>query len=433
MRDDWKQSGKEWTPRSKYNSFNSYKGLTYLDSHYKPIAKWWKGEKGIILPPPIELSLDPGHLCNFKCGHCNAQRYLIMHPEQVPEDKKLMTEEHLRKLIDSCAQWGVRGVCIGGGGEPLMNKNIWRMPEYIVSRGMSCSFATNGSLINEEIAEQMMNCRWVGVSVDAGSKEVFNRVHGFENTNLKKIESVREVFEKINGKSEEDKELFEKFSKMISEEEKGREENNLFEKVINNLKLLVRKKKETGSKVDISYKFLIRPDNWQDLFKACQLAKEIGVRDFHARPADLERKDFDSAMELNYNLEEIHKLFEKCHELDDENFRVFTVMHKYNPEFKVMHTFGNCVSSPLMLQACSDGNVYVCADHRIEPRFKLTSHFPNPEEIMKVWGSERHRELLKSICVNQECGRCTYGEYAKQIEDLALGMDQDDPMCLDFP
>jgi MoaA/NifB/PqqE/SkfB family radical SAM enzyme len=432
MRDDWKQSGKEWAPKSKYNSFNSYKGLTYLDKYYKPIASWWKGESGAKLPPPIELSVDPGHLCNFKCGHCNAQRYLIMYPEQVPEDKKLMTEEHLKSIFDFCAEWGVKGVCLGGGGEPLMNKNIWKMPAYIVSKGMTCSFATNGSLINEEIAEQMMNCRWVGVSVDAGSKEVFNRVHGFENDKLKKIEGIREIFEKIYGKNEENKELFEKISNTIIEEEKG-EEENLFDKVINNLRLLVRKKKETGSKIDISYKFLIRPDNWQDLFKACQLAKEIGVRDFHARPADLERKDFDSAMELNYNLEEVHKLFDKCHEIEDDNFRVFTVMHKYNPEFKVMHTFCNCISSPLMLQACADGNVYVCADHRIEPRFKLASHFPDPKEILKVWGSEKHRELLKSINVNQECGRCTYGEYAKQIEDLALGMDEDDPMCLDFP
>lgn len=433
MRDDWKSTGKEWDIGNKYSSFNSYKGLTYMDSHYKPIAKWWKGEKGVKLPAPIELSLDPGHLCNFKCTHCNAQRYLIMHPDEVPEDKKLMTREHLRKLIDFCSKWGVRGVCIGGGGEPLMNKNVWDLPSYIVSKGMKCSFATNGSLINEEIAEQMMNCRWVGVSVDAGSKEIFNKVHGFENKNIKKIEEVKEIFEKMYGKTEENKELFQSMVDKINKEDETKVEQNLFEKVINNLRLLVKKKKEAGSKIDISYKFLIRPDNWQDLFKACQLAKEIGVRDFHARPADLERKDFNQAMELNYNIEEIQKLFIKCHEIETKDFRVFTVMHKYNPDFRIMHTFCSCVSSPLMLQACSDGNVYVCADHRIEPRFKLTNHFPDPEKILEVWGSEKHREILKSIEVGKECGRCTYGEYARQIEELGIGINEEDPMCIDFP
>ena len=388
MRDDWKQKAREWSDKSKYNSFNSYKGLTYHTTHYIPIAEWWNKKEGAKLPAPVELSLDPCHVCNFKCGHCNAQRYLILHPEEVPADKKIMTEEHLKRLIDFCAEWGIRAVCIGGGGEPLMNRNVWHMPSYIVSKGMKCSFATNGSLINEEIAKEMMNCRWVGVSVDAATPETFEKVHGV----------------------------------------------NLFDRVIENLKLLVKIKRETGSKIDLSYKFLINPLNWNEIYDACKLAKEIGVRDFHARPADLERKDFEQAMKLNYNIEEIQNLFQKCHELEEgDKFRVFTVMHKYNPEFRIMHTFKSCVSSPLMLQACSDGNVYVCADHRIEPRFQLVSHFPNPEEILKIWGSDRHREILKSIGVNEECGRCTYGEYARQIEELALGINEEDPLCCDFP
>ena len=134
-----------------------------------------------------------------------------------------------------------------------------------------------------------------------------------------------------------------------------------------------------------------------------------------------------------HNIEEIHRLFNKCHELEDDNFRVFTVMHKYNPDFKVMHTFQNCVSSPLMIQCCSDGNVYVCADHRIESRFRLCSHYPNPEEILNSWGSDNHRKLLNSIQVHHECSRCTYGEYARQIEELAMETKEKDTMCLDFP
>ena len=99
MRDDWKEQKKEWNDKSKYNSFNSYKGLTWFESHYKPISSWFKGESD-KLPTPIELSLDPTHLCNFKCGHCNAQRYLTINPDEVPSDKKRMTKEHLENLID---------------------------------------------------------------------------------------------------------------------------------------------------------------------------------------------------------------------------------------------------------------------------------------------------------------------------------------------
>jgi len=385
MRDDWQSKTKEWSIKSKYNSFNSYKGLTYHTSHYVPIANWFKGEGK--LPAPIELSLDPGHICNFGCPHCNAQRYLVINPDEVPEDKRLMTREHLRNIVDFMAEWGVRAICIGGGGEPLMNRNVWDLPSYIRSKGLQCSFATNGSLINEEIGREMMNCKWVGISVDAATPETFEKVHGV----------------------------------------------NHFDKVIDNLKLLVRLKKETGSKIDIAYKFLITPQNWQDLYGACELAKEIGVKDFHARPVDLERKDFEAAMQMNYDFDEIHKSFDRCHELEDENFRVFTVMHKYNPNFSVTHSFKNCVSSSLMLQACADGNVYVCADHRLEPQFRLCDHHPDPKAILDFWGSDKHREILNSIQVHNDCGRCTYGEYARQIEELTMCEDDDDPMCTDFP
>jgi len=388
MRDDWKLRGKEWSEKSKYNSFNSYKGLAYYNTHYVPIAKWFLKESE-NLPPPIELSLDPAHLCNFRCPHCNAQRYLWINEDEVPSDKRLMTKKHLENLIDFVGEWGVRGVCIGGGGEPLINKAVWNLPSYIVSRGMNCSFATNGSLINEEIANEMMNCRWVGISVDAGSREIYKEVH----------------------------------------------KKDCFEKVIENIKLLVNLKEKKNSKIDIAYKFLITPRNWTDIYKACELAKNIGVRDFHARPADLERKDFKSAMEINYNIEEIQKLFDRCHQLEEGNhFRVFTVMHKYDPDFRVFHSFKNCVSSSLTLQCCADGNTYVCVDHRLEPRFRLCSHYPDPREILNFWGSEKHREILKSIKVDKECGRCTYGEYARQIEELCLGINgEQDPMCLDFP
>ena len=228
-----------------------------------------------------------------------------------------------------------------------------------------------------------MNCRWVGVSVDAGTRETFEKVHGVD----------------------------------------------CFDKVIENLRLLTKIKNETGSKIDIAYKFLINPINWKDLYEACKLAKEIGIRDFHARPVDLERKDFQAAMNLNYDMEAIHELFQKCHDLEEgDEFRVFTVMHKYSPDFRVIHTFRNCSSSPLMIQCCADGNVYVCADHRLEPRFKLCSHHPEPIEILNFWGGDRHREILKSIKVSDECARCfvpgtkvTTSDGVKKIESIKKG------------
>lgn len=370
----------EWIDKNKYNSFNSYKGLAYFN-YYLAITKWIKGNGKLL--PPVECSLDPVHLCNFYCGHCNAQRYLRLNVEEIPPNKRIISKKHLYNLVDFLADWGVKGICIGGGGEPLMNKNVWNLPFYISSKNMDSSIVTNGYLINEGIAEKMMHCRWIGVSIDAGDRETFKRVHGVD----------------------------------------------LFDKVIKNLMLLVRKKKMAKSNVDIAYKMLIRSDNIDSIYSACKLAKRIGVRDFHIRPVDLERKDFKLAMKINYNIPKIIKIFNACHKLETADFRVFTVIHKYDPNFKVVHKFSKCLASPLMIQCCADGNVYVCADHRIESRFKLGSYYPRPSNILKFWGSDKHRSLLDSIEPNNECGRCTYGEYARQMEEIVI----QDEMCLNFP
>jgi sulfatase maturation enzyme AslB (radical SAM superfamily) len=302
---------------------------------------------------------------------------------KAPAKMNLMSERHMRHLVDFLAEWGVKGVCIGGGGEPLMNRGTWKLPSYIAGKKMESSFVTNGCLIDANIADELMYCRWVGVSIDSGDRETFKRVHGVDE----------------------------------------------FNKVIANLKLLVKKKKESGSGVDIAYKFLVRPDNINSILPACVLAKEIGVRDFHARPVDLERKDFRPAIKLNYDIRKILDIFDGCHKFENENFRVFTVTHKYGHDFRVKHYFNKCVSAPLMIQCCADGFVYACADHRIEKRFRLGSHYPDPRNILKLWGSDKHKRLLNSIDVDKECGRCTLGEYARQIEEVVLK----DEMCLSFP
>jgi MoaA/NifB/PqqE/SkfB family radical SAM enzyme len=241
---------------------------------------------------------------------------------------------------------------------------------------MDCAIATNGYLINEEIANEMMYCKWVAISVDAASRETFKKVHG------------------VDG----------------------------WDKVIENIGLLVKTKKETGSDVAIDYRFLITPDNWKEISEACYVAKCLGVDAYHVRPADLERPDVK--MKASYDTVQANRLLVRCHKYDDDAFSVYTTTHKFGKNFEVIHPFKKCVASPLVLQACADGNAYVCPDHRIEDRFRMCKTM----DIRDYWGTDAHRELLQSIDVDKECSRCTWGSYQEQIEKLGS-----DPMHQFFP
>lgn len=370
----------EWASKSKYNAFNSYKGLTYYEQ-YKGIVNWLEGKEN--LPPPVECSLDPIARCNFACYFCNSQRYLRESPDEIPADRKIMSQEYMHNLVDFLADWGVRGLCLGGGGDSLLNKDAWHLPSYTASKGMEVAVVTNGSMLNEIIIRELMYCRWVGFSVDAADSQTFMKIHGVD----------------------------------------------LFDKVITNIRELVKEKIKTGSRVDIAYKVLVLPENIDSLYEACKLAKELGVQDFHIRPVDLERKDYKMAQRLNLDIPKIKEIFARCHEEETENFRVLTVMHKYDEQFHVKHDFNNCLAAPLVLQCCTDGYVYMCVDHRIEERFRLGAHYPKPEKILDWWGSDSHRQLLKGINPHRECSRCTWSEYNRQIEEVVM----EDKMCLAFP
>jgi molybdenum cofactor biosynthesis enzyme MoaA len=344
----------EWT--NKYNSFNSYKGLAYLEQ-YKKIVGWLDGKNE--LPPPIEASLDPINICNQKCFYCNSQRYLREHPTNLGR----WDREFIEKTIRSLASQGVKGFCWGGGGESLLNTNIKGMTRLGVDLGMECSIITNGVLIDKYIDELTL-CRWVGISMDSALPSEYERIRGVDDC----------------------------------------------QKVLNNINLLVKKR----TKTDICIKVLLLPDNIDSILYTCKVAKELGVQDFHVRPVDLERKDFKNRQKLYFDKKKIEDIFDKCHALETKDFHVYTVTHKYDSDFHVKHDFSKCLAPPLVKQICTDGKTYVCVDHRLEDRFEIKNWGSqehkellkgiNPEtECARCTWSEYNKQIEECVLQDRMC------------------------------
>ena len=110
----------EWSEGNKYNSFNSMKGLSFYQN-YTQIMEWMNSTSN-ELPPPIECNLDIFAECNLDCYFCITQRYLKHHREEVGEMRQLPLD-YMLKLVDFLSEWGVRGLCISGGGEPSLHKD----------------------------------------------------------------------------------------------------------------------------------------------------------------------------------------------------------------------------------------------------------------------------------------------------------------------
>jgi len=359
----------EW--KDKFNSFNSDK--VYLHSERLQVIADWLSNKTEILPPPLEVSFDPIHSCNLMCQHCNAHRYLS-------EGVRRMTDEHIIDLIDYLGKWGVKAACFGGGGESTLHTKLQEAIELAYSYGMDNSLVTNGTVLNDELIDTLVRCcRYVGVSIDSATRDTFcigRRV-------------------------------------------------DLFDKVIENTRKLAEAAK--GTKCDVAYKFLIFGYNQHEIFKACQLAKELGVRDFHARPADFRHQGMGELKRKynEYDVAFINDEFAKCHSIEDDNFRVFTVTHKFNSDFTPKRPFTQCYASPLVMQICADGNIYFCPDTRFINFYRLGSHI-KLNDIKEAWGSYWHRELISKVGCENCTSRCTYSPYNEICERLFINTD--DPM-----
>ena len=363
----------EWS--NKYNSFNSDKGLTYYQN-YQTILAWMDGKAE--LGPPIEVNLDPVAECNLDCYFCITQRYLKWNRDEVGPMRKL-DKEYMLRLVDFLADWGVRGLCISGGGEPTLHPDLPRLIHHAAKK-MDVAVVTNALHLTDTIAIAFNRCRWVALSVDAATSETYATVKG------------RDVF-----------------SDVLLHIQKLRVLRDLY-----------------GSGVDLCFKFLILPENQHEIYDACKLARELGVQDFHARPVDFERVDVGGRkLELDMNL--IHEQFARCHELETEAFHVYTVQHKFDEHFHVQHQFSECLATPLVLPILSDGNGYLCVDKKMEASFRLGTAYPAPKAILNWWGSDAHRDLIKSVNIDQ-CSRCTWSQYQKQIKAI-----ESDSMCTAFP
>lgn len=155
--------------------------MTYLNSWKKFFA--WGFRHSIKSIPVSNGALGmgcigyPGHpvweitsACNLGCIHCHAA-------SGNPLSNELSTDEG-KKLIDQIAQMENFRTLIYTGGEPLVRPDIFELLNYSKRAGLANIIATNGTLIDEEMAWKLKECGVVcnAISIDATDPNIHNFV-----------------------------------------------------------------------------------------------------------------------------------------------------------------------------------------------------------------------------------------------------------------
>jgi radical SAM protein with 4Fe4S-binding SPASM domain len=123
-----------------------------------------RGERVPALP--VEYIVETTAKCNLYCPMCPRETH-----KQPKED---MTDEIFEKLVEGAAQTGEHMMLIGLG-EPFMDRKIFDRIEYCEQHGISTLLSTNGTFLDEKMAERLLGTRLthITLSFDGATKETF--------------------------------------------------------------------------------------------------------------------------------------------------------------------------------------------------------------------------------------------------------------------
>jgi heme b synthase len=131
--------------------------------------------------PPLRLLFWETTVgCNLACIHC---RRLDVSRELSRTD---LTTGQSKDLIRTLPETG-RPILVFSGGEPLMRPDIWELAQFAHDVGLPTALATNGTIVNEEVARRVREVGFRRVSIsfdgpDAPTHDQFRGDGAFESS-----------------------------------------------------------------------------------------------------------------------------------------------------------------------------------------------------------------------------------------------------------
>lgn len=124
---------------------------------------------------PYLVALNLTKRCNLKCEHC----YLDATTKRSGGNDELTTEECFR-LIDEIAQVNPGCLLVITGGEPLVRPDILDIARHAVKHRFMVVFGTNGMMITDEVAKELMEIgvMGMGISIDSLDPAKHNSFRG---------------------------------------------------------------------------------------------------------------------------------------------------------------------------------------------------------------------------------------------------------------
>ena len=298
-----------------------------------------KREPDYVSARPLIVKIEPTIFCNLRCTHCDRTYW--------DKPNMAMDLEHFKIVIDKMPF--IASINLQGLGEPTLNRDIFDMVKYAKSKGMEIGFFSNATLINDTIANKIVDSGldYINISLDGASKEVYEKI-------------------RVGAK---------------------------YEKVIENIKRLVavRGNKE---KPHISIWFVGLESNYHEIPGLIRLAKELGVNHVNIQSAHSWGKDYmqDKTIGINNAMSKALSILKEADKLAKE----LKIKLTYSTVFDTMQTERGCKAPWLTAYVSVDGYVTPCCMQASDPRVINFGNIYN-SSFNEIWNSHGYKEFRKEL------------------------------------
>lgn len=313
--------------------------------HPERLALWLKAQNSWeeakkLYPIYVEISLSS--FCNHNCKFC-AFDYL-----KKPEFANF---QNLRRVIKEMANVKVKSVNFSGEGEPFLYPKIEEIIEYTSEQGIDIGVTTNGSLLEKELLEKILpRICWLRVSLDAATPTTHFKIH--------------------------------------------RPKVPQFEKILANLKIAVKIKKEKKLNCTLGVQMLLLPDNYKEVVDLAKLAKKIGLNYLIVKPYSQHPKSFNREYE-KISYEKYLYLKPKLMKYKSKNFEII-FRERAMKKIKEKKNYKTCHAVPFFwAHLATNGDVYACGNFIGDERFKLGNY--NENSFKEIWEGEKRKKLFEFL------------------------------------
>lgn len=315
----------------KINNFNSdEKILRYMGK----IDSFFNSHKTLIV-----TELDLTNKCNHRCPGCCGHN----------ENNAELSKEQVESVVQNLKSMDNKGVILSGGGEPTCSPHFEYAIKLLKNAGQNIGLNSHGMNLNERLNEIIAeNLEYFRISLDAGSAEMYEKIHGMKPKH--------------------------------------------FEKTLANIESFANTKARLGSKTSFGVGFLTSNITQGDMESFVRLVKERGADFAQFRPFTGDRLDITN------------KLLELREKYEDSNFKIVASYQKYKEmeglNEGVGRGYDKCHGMFFSTVISADFKVWACLHFR-----QSAKHFLGDlreHSLEEIWRGSRIREVYNAI----DCAKC---------------------------